>query len=63
MNSRGSVLPVFIEQSKKNSFTITHKDMTRFNITLKEGVELVIFALLNSLGGEIFVPKFHHLEF
>ena len=31
--------------------------MTRFNITLKEGVELVIFALLNSLGGEIFVPK------
>ena len=57
MNSRGSVLPVFIEQSKNNSFTITHKDMTRFNITLEEGVELVIFALLNSLGGEIFVPK------
>ncbi len=57
MNSRGSVLPVFIEQSKKNSFTITHEDMTRFNITLQEGVELVIFALLNSLGGEIFVPK------
>ena len=57
MNSRGSVLPVFIEQSKKNLFTITHEDMTRFNITLKEGVELVIFALLNSLGGEIFVPK------
>ena len=36
MNSRGSVLPVFIEQSKNNSFTITHKDMIRFNITLRK---------------------------
>ena len=57
MNSRGSVLPFFLEQSKKNLFTITHKDMTRFNITLEAGVELVMFALLKSLGGEIFVPK------
>ena len=57
MNSRGSVIPYFIETSKKGFFNITHKDMTRFNITLPEGVNFVLksFKLMN--GGEIFVPK------
>ena len=46
---------LFLLNNQKNLFTITHEDMTRFNITLK-GSELVIFALLNSLGRD-FVPK------
>ena len=58
MNSRGSVLPLFRYLTKKNlPFTITDKDMTRFNISLKEGVDLVLHAIKNSKGGEIFVPK------
>ena len=56
MNSRGSVLPLF-RYSKNLPFTITDKDMTRFNISLKEGVDLVLHAIKNSKGGEIFVPK------
>ena len=57
MNSRGSVIPLFIKQSKENLLTITDKEMTRFNITLKDSVDLVFWALKNTLGGEIFVPK------
>jgi UDP-N-acetylglucosamine 4,6-dehydratase/5-epimerase len=57
MNSRGSVIPLFIKQSKENLLTITNKEMTRFNITLKDSVDLVFWALKNTLGGEIFVPK------
>ena len=57
MNSRGSVIPLFIQQSKKNLLTITNKDMTRFNITLNDSVEAVFWALKNAIGGEIFVPK------
>ena len=58
MNSRGSVLPLFISQSnEKKLFTITHKDMTRFNITLLEGVAFVCQSFGRMLGGEIFVPK------
>ena len=57
MNSRGSVIPLFIQQSKKNLLTITNKDMTRFNITLNDSVETVFWALKNAIGGEIFVPK------
>lgn len=55
MGSRGSVLPFFLKQ--KNTLPITDVRMTRFNITLKKSVEMVIWALKNSLGGEIFVPK------
>lgn len=55
--SRGSVVPVFLEHLKNNNFLITSKSMTRFNITLTEGVNFTIFALKNMLGGEIFVPK------
>lgn len=57
MGSRGSVIPFFLEKRKDGVLPITHKDMTRFNISLDEGVELVLFALKNHLGGEIFIPK------
>ena len=57
MGSRGSVIPFF--QSKKNTgiLPITHKEMTRFNISLQDGVNMVLYAIENHLGGEIFVPK------
>ena len=57
MGSRGSVIPFFIQQAKNGSISITNEEMTRFNITLKQSVSMVLFALKNSLGGEIFVPK------
>lgn len=57
MGSRGSVIPFFIEQAKSGFISITDPDMTRFNITLKEGVEMVFWALEHARGGEIFVPK------
>ena len=55
--SRGSVIPFFLERCKAGDLPIADPAMTRFNITLDEGVEMVVFALQNSLGGEIFVPK------
>jgi len=57
MGSRGSVIPFFLEQRKQGFLTITNKEMTRFNISLDDGVKLVEYALLNHIGGEIFVPK------
>jgi UDP-N-acetylglucosamine 4,6-dehydratase (inverting) len=57
MGSRGSVIPFFIEKRKTGVIPITHPDMTRFNISLQDGVNLVMFALDRHLGGEIFVPK------
>ena len=57
MGSRGSVIPFFINKRKEGVLPITHMDMTRFNITLQGGVDLVMYALENALGGEIFVPK------
>ena len=57
MGSRGSVLNKFYEQSKNGIITLTHKDMTRFNISLDEAVRLVIQSLQNCLGGEIVIPK------
>lgn len=58
MGSRGSVIPFFIEKAKQgNVIPITDKEMTRFNISLEEGVEMVLWAIENALGGEIFVPK------
>ena len=57
MGSRGSVIPEFIKQSKKKIISITDKRMTRFNISLEDSVEMVIWSLLNSVGGEILVPK------
>ena len=55
--SRGSVFPLFMQLKKSESFPITNKDMTRFNITLNESVEFVLLSLKRQKGGEIFVPK------
>lgn len=57
MGSRGSVIPFFIEKKNEGVIPITDDRMTRFNITLDEGVNLVNYALENMWGGEIFVPK------
>ncbi len=57
MGSRGSVIPFFMNQRAKGILPITNADMTRFNITLDEGVDQVLFAVYNCWGGEILVPK------
>lgn len=57
MGSRGSVIPFFIEQKSKGVLPITDKRMTRFNISLDEGVEMVLYSLEHCIGGEIIVPK------
>ena len=57
MGSRGSVIPFFLEKRKTGVLPITDTNMTRFNISLDGGVDLVMHALENSLGGEIYVPK------
>ncbi len=57
MGSRGSVIPFFLDKTKTGVLPITDPAMTRFNITLTEGVEMVAWALEHALGGEIFVPK------
>lgn len=57
MGSRGSVIPYFLEKAKEGVLPITHPDMTRFNILLEEGVDMVLWALDNAMGTEIFVPK------
>jgi len=58
MASRGSVIPLFIEQIKKNKeITITDPAMTRFMMTLDQAVELVLFAFENGNNGDIFVQK------
>lgn len=57
MGSRGSVIPFFLEKRSTGVLPITHPEMTRFNILLSEGVELVLHALRRAVGGEIFVPK------
>jgi UDP-N-acetylglucosamine 4,6-dehydratase/5-epimerase len=57
MGSRGSVIPYFLAQRASGVLPITDPGMTRFNITLDEGVAMVLWAIENALGGEIFVPK------
>lgn len=57
MGSRGSVIPIFLDQIKKSHFLITDLKMTRFNITLDESVNFVIKCLNMMIGGELFVPK------
>jgi len=57
MGSRGSVIPFFQKQKEKGVLPITDKRMTRFNITLQEGVDFVIRNLERMWGGELFVPK------
>lgn len=59
MGSNGSVIPFFIKKKKKNKgvIPITDPNMTRFNIPIQEGVDMVLYALENAWGGEIFIPK------
>ncbi len=57
MGSRGSVIPFFLNARKTGVLPITSREMTRFNITLDESVEMVTWAIENSVGGEILVPK------
>ena len=57
MGSRGSVIPFFINKAKSGILPITNPKMTRFNISLKDAIEMVFWAVNNSIGGEIFVPK------
>lgn len=57
MGSRGSVIPFFLKKRKEGVLPVTDERMTRFNITLQEGVQMVFKALDIMWGGEIFVPK------
>jgi UDP-N-acetylglucosamine 4,6-dehydratase len=57
MGSRGSVIPFFMKKKADGVLPITDVGMTRFNISLEEGVEMVLFAVEHAIGGEIFVPK------
>jgi UDP-N-acetylglucosamine 4,6-dehydratase len=57
LGSRGSVIPFFLSRASTETFPITDMAMTRFMITLEEGVDLVWEALNNAKGGEIFVKK------
>ena len=57
LGSRGSVIPLFIEQAKTGTVTITHEKMTRFWLSLGDGVDFVLNSLRVMHGGEIFIPK------
>ena len=57
MGSRGSVIPFFLKMKDSGILPITDPNMTRFNISLDDGVEMVLWAIKNAQGGEIFVPK------
>jgi UDP-N-acetylglucosamine 4,6-dehydratase (inverting) len=57
MGSRGSVIPFFMKKKSEGVLPITDPGMTRFNISLEEGVEMVLYAVEHAIGGEIFVPK------
>ncbi|MFB2649022.1 UDP-N-acetylglucosamine 4,6-dehydratase (inverting) [Shewanella mangrovisoli] len=57
MGSRGSVIPFFLKKRNEGVLPITHEEMTRFNISLQDGVNMVMYAIEHHLGGEIFVPK------
>src|SRR5947207_6297878 len=57
VGSRGSVIPLFLKQRKTGKVTVTDPQMTRFWLTLEQGVRFVIRAIENMVGGEVFVPK------
>ncbi len=57
IGSRGSVVPFFLKARHSGVLPITHAGMTRFNISLEQGVDLVLYALEHAWGGELFVPK------
>jgi len=57
MGSNGSVIPFFIKKKAEGALPITDPNMTRFNISLNDGVEMVMHAIEHAWGGELFVPK------
>jgi UDP-N-acetylglucosamine 4,6-dehydratase (inverting) len=57
MGSRGSVIPLFLKQRASGVLPITDARMTRFNISLQEGVDMVLWSITSAWGGEIMVPK------
>lgn len=57
MGSRGSVIPHFLAQRATGVLPVTHANMTRFSISLQQGVEYVLHALATAWGGEVFVPR------
>jgi UDP-N-acetylglucosamine 4,6-dehydratase len=57
LGSRGSVLPLFISKAKEGLIPVTDERMTRFHISYSDVIQLVLFALENAIGGEIFIPK------
>lgn len=57
MGSRGSVIPFFLERRKSGVLPITDPAMTRFNISLQEGVDMVLWSIEQASGGEVLVPK------
>ncbi|SHG29407.1 UDP-N-acetylglucosamine 4,6-dehydratase (inverting) [Flavobacterium fluvii] len=57
MGSNGSVIPFFLKMKSEGSLPITDATMTRFNISLQGGVDMVMHAIKNAWGGEIFIPK------
>jgi UDP-N-acetylglucosamine 4,6-dehydratase/5-epimerase len=57
LGSRGSVLPLFIAKAKEGLIPVTDERMTRFHISYSDVIQLVMFAITNTMGGEIFIPK------
>lgn len=57
MGSNGSVIPFFLQRKQSGALPITDPNMTRFNISLADGVKMVLHALEHAWGGELFVPK------
>jgi UDP-N-acetylglucosamine 4,6-dehydratase len=57
MGSNGSVIPFFLKKKNEGRLPITDLSMTRFNISLQGGVDMVMHAIENAWGGEIFIPK------
>ena len=57
MGSNGSVMPFFLSKKEEGVLPITHEKMTRFNISLEDGCEMVFYAIDQAWGGEVFVPK------
>lgn len=60
--SRGSVVPFFLKHQSKDFFPITDKEMTRFHITLEQGIQFVLMSLVKMYGGEIFIPKLKSIK-
>ena len=62
VGSSGSVIPLFLEQKKSGEITLTDEKMTRFWITLEEGIRFVINCIETMKGGEIFIPKISSMK-